>query len=179
MKINGHRWAQRRRDIQITGKYWLLLLVVTNAPYVLTCNFEYDTKGITNDRHMYLSILISSIIIIYIIKGYETFWQRKNDGCRWGQLLTLPLSWLVPLMIMLKEFTLIDTLFWDSWSETLLLSMNTMTMRYSDEGKCWPFLWDIADGQSVMGSGYWPHTISDYKSLLLLDLDWSQILMIW
>ena len=32
---------------------------------------------------------------------------------------------------------------------------------------------------SVMGSGHWPHNISDEKSFPLLYLDLSQILMIW
>ena len=30
--------------------------------------------------------------------------------------------------------------------------------------KCWPSLWDITDGQSVVSSGYWPKIISDEKS---------------
>ena len=36
--------------------------------------------------------------------------------------------------------------------------------------RCSPLMWTVADGQSVVGSGYWPHNIFDEKILLLLIL---------
>ena len=94
------------------GKCWLLMLAVAYSPSVLTCNLEYNTKVITNDRHIYFRILIWSTIIIYEQNRDETFWQRKNIGSCCGTSMMLPLSWTVFLNITQKELTLIDTLFW-------------------------------------------------------------------
>ena len=55
-----------------------------------------------------------------------------------------------------------------SWSVPLLLPSLCRTPSKA-----------VNDGQYVVGSGYWPHNISDEKSLLLLYLDWSQNFMIW
>ena len=51
-------------------------------------------------------------------------------------------------------------------------------MRCYDEGKKFPSLWAVTDGQSIEGSGYCPNYIYDEKRLILLFLDQSQILMI-
>ena len=37
----------------------------------------------------------------------------------------------------------------------------------------------ISGGQSVVGSGYWKHNITNENILMLVYLDLSQILMIW
>ena len=72
MKLNGHLWTQRQRNVQIMEKFLLFLLVVSYAPSVLTFNLEDYTKVITIDRHMDLIIFIWSIIIIYEHNSYDT-----------------------------------------------------------------------------------------------------------
>ena len=93
MNHNYHLWTQKRWEVQITKKCWLLLWAVYDAPSVMTYHFENDTKYIYDDRHTVLSVLIWRIIIIYEQNNYGTFWQRKNVGHSCGPSLMANLSW--------------------------------------------------------------------------------------
>ena len=97
---------------------------------------------------MELSVYLRSTIILYKHNSDETFWWRRNVNSHHGPATSLPLSWTITSRLTKKQFTLIETLFWGSYKE-----------------KCWQSLWTIADGHSVVGSGYWQHNIYDEKNL--------------
>ena len=137
----------------------MLLLVVAYVSSVLTCNLEDDTKWITIYRHIDLSILIWSIVIIYENNSDETLWWRENVGCKCGNSLTLPLSWPVTSGMMKK-----------------VIYPDTHCFDLMKKGKCCLSLRAVADGQDVMGSRYLPHNLSDekiYLCYILIEVkDW-------
>ena len=59
------------------------MLDIADASSVSTCHFKDVTKGLTDDKHVGLSVLIGIIIIIYE--------QRENGVHICGQSLTVPL----------------------------------------------------------------------------------------
>ena len=65
--------TQRRRNVMIMDKCWLLMLVVAQPPSVSTCTLEDDTKGIVIDTYMDLSVLIWSIIFLYKHNSDDNF----------------------------------------------------------------------------------------------------------
>ena len=120
-KLNSNQWTQRRHNVTMLEYVWLLLFVVAYPFSVLNSILEDDTKGITIGRHMGLSVLIWSIIILYEHNNNDTFWWRKNIDCNCGPSPIIPLPWPITSRLIQKGFTMIDTLFWDYDKRKILL----------------------------------------------------------
>ena len=59
-------------------KHWLFLWASTDYLSVMTCYFKDDNKLIYYDRHIVMSVLIQSIIIIYDHNEDEKYDEEKN-----------------------------------------------------------------------------------------------------